>query len=102
MQYFASKNINYALTYSDNYDGETCIFDYWKALVEVKIKPGGFTSHKSKFIIKYIIKDHGIREKDDEVDIYRISSEKNIIVTSITLIYNLAHYDDKKIIDFIE
>ena len=87
MQYFASKNINYALTYSDNYDGETCIFDYWKALVEVKIKPGGFTSHKSKFIIEYYIGHGHVNEKDDEVDIYRISSEKNIIVTSIIIIF---------------
>ena len=102
---FASKNIHYALTYSDNYGREEDIGESWKALVEVRIKPGGFTSHKSKFIIEYYIGHGLVDEIDDEDDIYRISSEKNIIVTSITLIskfHYMLHIDDKKIIDFIE
>ena len=85
---FASQNIQFAIHYSDeiNYNNW---YDY-TGLVEVKIRPNSFTKHKSKFIVTcfgghFSIDNWSNNEIDD---IFRISSEEDIIVTSITFIDN--------------
>ena len=83
---FASEKIQLALNYSDKIDD-------FKGLVEVKIKPKSYTSHKSSYIAKFVF-GHFLEEGEDENidDILRISSEKNIIVTSIIFISNKGEY----------
>ena len=101
---FVSKNIHYALSY--------CNYNYtlkYFLLVEVKIKPGSFTEHKSKFIIDYYC-GHGWNYKGgDETDIYRIASDSDVIVTSIVMAPCLTcvlqmkeHKSDENFIDFID
>jgi V8-like Glu-specific endopeptidase len=79
---FASPSIKCALSYSDDI--------IWKGLVEVKINPNGFTKHKSKYINSYI-NGHPDFPEEKIDDIYRISSEKDIIVLSITFVDNSWH-----------
>ena len=101
---FASKNMHYALTYCNLNSS-----DKYYLLIEVKIKPGGFTEHKSKFIIYYYY-GHGHNYKgEDEADIYRIASDRDVIVTSIVVVplsscvmQMAEHKSDENFIDFID
>ena len=78
-------------------------------LVEIKIKPDGFTEHKSQFISDYYL-GHSLEHEywykvNDEADIYRIASEDDIIVISITLVsarYCYLHENENNIINFID
>ena len=94
---FASPNIYYALNYSELVDSE------WKGIIEVKIKPNSSSKHKSKFIIKYFASHYTPIESTEIDDIYRISSEKDIVIISITFIRNCYIIDGGgklKLIDF--
>ena len=73
---FASKYIHYALSYF-NYNYTHKYF----LLIEVKIKPSGFTKHKSKFIIDYCYGHVFNYKGGDETDIYRIGFDRDVIVT---------------------
>lgn len=100
---FASKNIHYALSYCD----EQFDYDFYETffLIEVKIKPDGFTEHKSKFISNYYLGHGACYSVSDEADIYRIASEEDIIVISIIIVsalYCAKHKNDNNIIDFID
>ena len=105
---FASKNIHNALSYYDNKVDYYHIYNppYCYLLVEVKMRPDGFTSHKSKDIGFYYL-NHGFisyKEKD-EIDIYRIVSEEDVIVVSITLVPSQAcwyYIEYENFIDFID
>ena len=64
----------------------------WCVLVEVRVRPGTFTSHPST-VLKYTgVKgepshvEYRVNVKSDKDLIYRVSSEQNIIVTSITFV----------------
>jgi hypothetical protein len=97
---FASQNILFAIHYSNiiSYDN----YEDYTGLVEVKIRPNSFTKHRSKFIV-YCLGDHYSIGGDEEIDdIFRISSEEDIIVTSITFIHNLYILDKKEelLVDF--
>ena len=84
---FASQNIHFAIHYSDEINDHNK--EDYTGLVEVKIRPNSFTKHRSKFIV-YCLGDHYSIGGDEEIDdIFRISSEEDIIVTSITFIPNL-------------
>ena len=97
---FASQNIQFALHYCDIFYLDLYKnIDDWTGLVEVKIRPNSFTQHKSKFLVKYFAMHFYL----PEVDIFRISSEENVIVTSITFIYNqyfIQNRKKQKLIDF--
>ena len=100
---FVSKNIHCALSYCEkmiDYNSKETLF-----LVEIKIKPDGFTEHKSQFISDYYLGHRGWYKVNDEADIYRIASEDDIIVISITLVSGLychRHENENNIIDFID
>ena len=70
------------------------MFDY-TGLVEVKIRPNSFTKHKSKFIVYNFGSHFSIDYGDEQIDdIFRISSEDDIVVTSITFIHNQYILDE--------
>ena len=82
---FVSPSINYALDprYSEIIDNISKD-DKYNIIVGVRIRPNSFTKHKSKIIIENFPFHPDI---DGNVeDIYRISSEKDIIATSINFI----------------
>ena len=84
---FASQNIKFAIHYSNGIDDKK-MFDY-TGLVEVKIRPNSFTKHKSKFIVYSFLGHYSIDYGNEQIDdIFRISSEDDIVVTSITFIHN--------------
>lgn len=84
---FVSGNILTALEYSDEFH----------TILEVKIKPNSFTKHKTSYIYHFFENhSHSIIGSETDIDdIFRITSEKNIMVISITF-FN----DEKKFIEF--
>ena len=93
---FASPNIHYALKYCD-------IIDYknnqmtsnimpipenwgWKGVLKIRIRPNSFTKHKSGIVIKFFGSHMSNIEGKKIDDIYRITSENNIIIESIVFI----------------
>jgi hypothetical protein len=82
---FVSPSINYALDprYSEIIDNNNKD-DKYNIIVGVRIRPNSFTKHKSKIIINNF-PFHNFIDGNNK-DIYRISSEKDIIVTSINFI----------------
>ena len=54
-------------------------------LIEVRIKPGCFTEHRSKDLVG-LVGGHGSSELYHDETYYRIPSEKNVFIKSITFI----------------
>ena len=79
---FASPRIYYASNYSElikTKDGG------WTCLIDVKIKPYGFTKHEYTVLLLFPV--HRELPFIDDI-IYRISSEDDIIVVAIAFLYN--------------
>ncbi len=97
---FASPCINCASVYSFP-EFNPYYFPYSPFLVEVRIKPGCFSEHQSKELIGRV-GGHGRLAVYHNDPIYRISSEKNIFIKSITLITSHFLYEmiDPKIDDY--
>ena len=81
----------------------------WAVLVEGRIKPGTFSKHNSTVLNYNNIPgeptqvEYRVEQKSDDDLIYRIASEQNIIVTSISFILihfldNISNYCDGNII----
>ena len=96
---FASPNIHYALKYCDIIDKKKDLKDLWsqnimpipenwgwKGVLKIRIRPNSFTKHKSEIVINYFgghMSNQGMNQIDD---IYRITSENDIIIESIVFI----------------
>ena len=82
---FATTCISCASMYSfyeiDKYIG----FPHSSSLIEIRIRPGSFTKHESKELIGYIY-GHDYRSIYHNDTYYRISSENDIAIKSITFI----------------
>lgn len=81
----------------------------WAVLVETRIKKNCFTNHNSTVLRDKPIDgepvdvEYRIEVKSDDDLIFRVSSEKNCFVTSITFILidfleNVTNYYDSKIV----
>lgn len=81
----------------------------WAVLVETRIKKDCFTSHNSTVLRDKPIEgepvdvEYRIEVKSDDDLIFRVSSEKNCFVTSITFILinfleNVTNYYESKIV----
>ena len=81
---FASPCINCASVYSFPLFNPFEL-PYSPFLIEVRIKPGYFTKHQSKELIGRVAGHGSVAVYHDDI-IYRISSEKNIFIKSITFI----------------
>ena len=100
MAVFVSPSLFYASNYSERINS---LVKRWCVLIETRVRPNSFTKHPSS-ILKYA----GVsgepyhlefRVKDDKEknSIYRVTSGKNLIVTSITFVLvdfleNISHY----------
>ena len=58
----------------------------WKGVCKIRIRPNTFTKHSSQFVIQYFGGHFGNDETTFIDDIYRISSEKNVLLESIVFI----------------
>ena len=119
---FASPNLFYAL--DKRYSGtilENSFIDYnaklremyyspgpydAKVVLLVKIKPNSFTKHKSKIIAKFHLHHMFFENNDFDInDIYRISSENDIAVTSVIFmnyfIWELSDSEKMELSDYI-
>ena len=61
------------------------LYPHSSSLVEIRIKPGSFTQHLSKEFIGHV-GGHGYFEVYHNEIYYRISSDKNVAIKSITFI----------------
>ena len=93
---FASPNIHYALKYCDiiNAKEQKWTFNImpipenwgWKGVLKIRIRPNSFSQHKSEIVIKYF-GGHFCNDFSNQlVDIYRITSENNVIIEYIAFI----------------
>ena len=83
---FASPCLNWASLYSFHQSEIHFLrFPYSPSLVEVRIKPGCFTEHQSKEL-NGRVSGHGFSFVYHDDTIYRITSEKNIFIKSITIV----------------
>ena len=87
---FASPSINIACFYSCPYfDVDPFLFN---CLIEVKIKPKSFTNHVKRYSIELGEMECACPYED--YIIYRIPSEKDIVVKSILFIKKISERDD--------
>ncbi len=61
------------------------LYPHFSSLVEIRIKPGSYTQHFSKELIDRCGKHGCLRVYHNEI-YYRISSDKNVAIKSITFV----------------
>lgn len=92
---FVSPSLFYAANYSERFN--SCL-KRWCILVEVRVRPNSFTMHPSTVLEYARVSgepyhlEFRVKVENDKDSIYRITSGKNIIVTSITFV----------LVDFLE
>ena len=82
---FATTCISCASMYSFYELNQYIGFPHSSSLIEIRIRPGSFTKHESKELIGYIC-GHDYRSIYHNDIYYRISSENDIAIKSITFI----------------
>ena len=82
---FATPCISCASMYSFYEINKFIGFPHSSSLIEIRIRPGSFTKHKSKELIGYIYGHNHISIYHNDI-YYRISSENDIAIKSITFI----------------
>ena len=94
---FVSPSLFYAsdVVYAERFNsikGSSNSSDRWACLVEVRLRPDCFTKHNST-VVNYNnlpgepdTVEYRVEVKSDSDLIYRIASEKNVVVTSITFV----------------
>ena len=83
---FATTCISCASMYSFYEIDQEIGFPHSSSLIEIRIRPGSFTKHESKELIGYICGGHDYRSIYHNDTYYRISSENDIAIKSITFI----------------
>ena len=58
----------------------------WKGVLKIRIRPNSFSKHKSEIVIKYFGSHFGDVNANEIADIYRITSENNVIIEYIAFI----------------
>ena len=92
---FVSPSLFYAANYSERLN--SCL-KRWCVLVEVRVRPNSFTMHPSTVLEYARVSgepyhlEFRVKVENDKDSIYRITSGKNVIVTSITFV----------LVDFLE
>jgi len=93
---FASPNIHYALKYCDIINAKEKLLNFyampipenwgWKGVLKIRIKPNSFSKHQSEIVIQYFGGHFGNDFNNQFADIYRITSENNVIIEYIVFI----------------
>ena len=100
MAVFVSPSLFYASNYSERINS---LLKRWCVLIETRVRPNSFTKHPSS-ILKYAgvsgepyHLEFRVKDDNEKNSIYRVTSGKNLIITSITFVLvdfleNISHY----------